>query len=205
MGYCEPQWIGDYNFSKALRFRIADEGAVVVEAPEVLAAVKSLLVSGRVDANSTLHLDPAFIVEAPPVLPNGSGPYALTGRHADGSELFSMAFQMTEVADGDGRSSFLFALPVQATWESELASLVLSGPDGAIEMREGSEPLKAITRDSRTGQVRAILDNVSDLPRELLTQNVALDAMVGEVVGAGTTGLEVMVSRGVPDAAAWRQ
>ncbi len=205
MGYCEPQWIGDYNYSKALRFRIADEGAVVVDDPEVLAAVKSLLVSGRVEADSTLHLDPAFIVEAPPVFPNGSGPYALAGRRADGSELFSMAFEMTEVADGDGRSSFLFALPVQAAWESELARIVLSGPDGAIEMREGSEPPKAITRDPRTGQVRAILDNVSALPRELLSQTAALDATVGEGVEAGTPGLEVMVSRGIPDAVAWRQ
>lgn len=52
MGYCEPQWIGDYNYSKALRFRIADEGAVVADDPEVLADVKSLLVSGRVEAGT---------------------------------------------------------------------------------------------------------------------------------------------------------
>ena len=203
MGYCQPQWISDYNLSKALRFRLLDEGAVVDEATDALAATKSLLVSGGVDADATLHLDPAFVVEAPPALPNGSGPYALTGRRADGSGLFSERFDMMETADGDGHSSFIFALPVQAAWEVELARLVLSGPGGAVEVGEGSESPKLIARDPRTGQVRAILNSVSALPREPLTQAVGLDGTAGEGVGAGAPGLEVMVSRGIPDAAAW--
>ena len=68
---------------------------------------------------------------------------------------------MQEMWDGDGRSGFTFALPVQAEWGSELASLALTGPGGTVEMREGSEPPMAIMRDLVTGHVRAIL---RDLP-----------------------------------------
>ena len=56
----------------------------------------------------------------------------ITGRDADGGELFSLSFEMPEVADGDGSSSFVFALPVRAGWAGELASITLSGPGGAV-------------------------------------------------------------------------
>ena len=38
----------------------------------------------------------------------------ITGWDADGGELFSLSFEMPEVADGDGSPSFVFALPVRA-------------------------------------------------------------------------------------------
>ena len=194
MSYCYPRWISDYFFKNALLFRIADEG----EPPAAPIPTRTLLVSGRIDADSTLHLDPAFVVESTPVAPSTGGPYALTGRRSDESELFSFTFDMREVADGDGRSTFLFALPARAEWESELASLVLSGPDGAVEMSDGSEPPMAIVRDPRTGQVRAVLRDLPDLPVGTLTRS-DLDALAPE------PGLEVMVSRGLPDAGAWRR
>lgn len=195
MSYCHPSWIGEYNFSKAFNFRIVDE--VVPASPTVVAA-KSLLVSGRVEADSTLHLDPAFAILAPPVLPEAPGPYALTGRRADGSELFSVAFDVTEVACGNGSASFTFALPVSAAWELELARLVLSGPGGAVEVLQGSESTKVIACDSRTGEVRAILSNFSDLSVEPTDQNI-LKAIAFE------PGLNLMVSSGLPFAPDWRQ
>ena len=128
-------------------------------------------------------------------MPRSAGPYQLTGRRADGSELFSLSFDMPELWDGDGRSGFTFALPVEAEWESELASLSVSGPGGSTEMGEGSEPPMAILRDPVTGQVRAIL---RDLPAGPLARSAA-DAMAPE------PGLDVMVSSGLPGAEAWRR
>ncbi|WP_420461977.1 hypothetical protein [Candidatus Palauibacter sp.] len=84
---------------------------------------------------------------------------------------------------------------MQAEWEAELASLSLSGPGGTVEMREGSEPPLAILRDPRTGQVRAIL---RDLPFGTVASS-DLDALARE------PGLDVMISSGLPDAAAWRR
>jgi len=193
MSYCYPRWISDYFFKKTLLFRIADEG----QAHERVAA-KSLLVSGRLDADSTLHLDPAFIIDAPPVVPDGDGPFTLTGMRSDGSELFSLAFDMREVADGDGRSTFLFALPARLEWESELASLALVGPGGMVKMMENTEPTMAILRDSSTGQVRAVLRNLPGLTSgSVAPSDLNLPTL--------EPGLEVIVSRGVPDTAAWRR
>ncbi|MCY3600024.1 MAG: Ig-like domain-containing protein [Gemmatimonadetes bacterium] len=192
MTYCDPSWVSDYYFSNALRFRLQDTTDVRRDAP---AASRMLVVSGGVTADGDPWLDPAFVVDTRPAVPTSGGPWRLTGRRADGGELFSLSFTMAGVWDGDGRSGFSFALPVQPTWATEMASLVLSGPGGSVEMTEGSEPPVAILRDPRTGEVRAIF---TDLPAGPLAQSAA-------GARAPEPGLEVMVSSGLPDASAWRR
>ena len=51
----------------------------------------------------------------------------MTGRDAGGGELFSLSFAMSEVADAEGRSSFVFAVPVRPGWEN-LAGIVCPAP-----------------------------------------------------------------------------
>lgn len=191
MSYCDPTWVSDYYFANALRYRLQD----TLEVWEAPAASRTLLVSGGADADGALHLDPAFVIDARPELPHAPGPYTLTGRRADGSELFSLRFDMGVIWDGDGESGFTFALPVEPAWETALASLSLAGPGGSVEIAEGSEPPMAILRDPATGQVRAIF---RDLPSGPLAQSAA-DARAPE------PGLEVMVSSGLPGASAWRR
>ena len=191
MTYCDPTWVSDYYFSNALRFRLQD----TLEVRRPPAASRTLLVSGGFSGDGAPWLDPAFVVDTRPVVPPAGGPWRLNGRRADGSELFSISFRMVEVWDGDGGGAFTFALPVDPVWETELASLSLAGPGGAVEIAEGSEPPMAIMRDPRTGQVRAIL---TDLPAGPLARSAA-DARAPE------PGLEVMVSSGLPGASAWRR
>ena len=109
MGYCGPRWISDYHFTNALGFRLFDE---VARTPAITA--KSLLLWGGMDADSVPYLEPAFVVEAPAVLPDSTGEHRLTGRTASGGELFSLDFAMPEIADADGGSSFAFVLPVRS-------------------------------------------------------------------------------------------
>ena len=190
MSYCDPTWVSDYYFTNALRFRLADTTEVQTDAD-----VRTLLVSGGAAADGTLHIDPAFVVETWPMEPLFGGPYLLTGRRADESELFSLSFNMQPIMDGDGRFGFTFALPVQDEWEAELASLVLTGPEDSVELRAGSGPAMAIMRDPVSGEVRAIL---RDLPADAMTPG-ALDALAPE------PGLEIMVSDGLPRPVAWRR
>ena len=190
MSYCDPAWVSDYYFTNALRFRLFDRNEL-----EATGAARTLLVSGGASADGALHLNPAFVIETSPVVPLFGGPYQLIGRGANGPDLFSVSFEMEDVMDGDGRSGFAFALPVQAGWETELTSLVLMGPNGSAEMREGSEPPMAFMRDPRTGEVRAVLRN---LPADPMAPG-ALDALAPE------PGLEIMVSGGLPGVAAWRR
>ena len=141
------------------------------------------------------HLEPAFVVDAPPSLPQSRGDYRLIGRNGSGTELFSLAFAMPGVADGDGSSSFAFVLPVGAGWEGNLATITLTGPGGAVTLDGDTDLSMAILRNPRNGQVRGIL---RDLPP---ANQVARDAAAGS---AGSS-FEVLFSRGMPGAEAWRR
>ena len=193
MSYCGPEWVSDYNFSKALRFRLADEGdasPAMVSAP-----APSLLLWGGVDSTGTPFLEPAFAVNAPSALPASAGEFTINGRDGGGGGLFSLRFAMPVVADGDGSSSFAFILPVQPGWQSDLASIALSGPGGSATLDGDTDVVMAILRNPRTGQVRAFL---RDLPPRI---QAAMD-VVGRAAGPG---LEVFFSRGIPGAEAWRR
>ena len=192
MSYCHPRWISDYHFTKALRFRMEHEAAASTKS--FLSPAKSLLVWGGVGADGTPFLEPVFVIDAPPLVPQAGGAYQLIGRTDGGAELFSLNFGMPEIADGDGRSSFAFVLPVRRGWAGSLASITLSGPGGSVTLDGDSELSMAILRNPMTGQVRAI---IRDLPKHVRTWE---DAAVALPMGSS---LELRFSRGVPDAAAW--
>ncbi len=192
MSYCGPQWISDYNFTKALHHRLTTESSA--EASLVADAAPSLLLWGSENSTGTLSLKPALIVDVPVALPDSAGQHRITGRTAAGATLFSLSFTMPETADGDGSSSFAFALPVRPGWEGSLATITLSGPGGTVTLDGDSDIPMTILRDPRTGQVRAIL---RELP---LQAELSADA-----VGMGTPGLEVLFSRGIPDSTAWKR
>ena len=192
MSYCGPVWISDYHFDKALRFRLADESAPGAAASA--APVESLLLWGGTDAEGRPYLEPAFVVDAPPSLPRRpGGEYEITGRAGGGEELFSFRFDMPEMADGDGSSSFAFALPVRDAWAGALASITLSGLGGSATLDQGTDRPVAILRNPDSGQVRGIL---YDLPPPM---QAAMDA-AGRAAGQG---LEVLFSRGIPEVPVW--
>ena len=193
MSYCgPPDWISDYHFTNALRYRLVDEGSAAGAA--VAASTRSLLLWGGLSADSVPFLEPAFVVDAPAFLPDSAGGHRITGYTAGGAELFSLSFTMSETADGDGRSSFAFVLPVRPGWEGTLASITLSGPGGSARLDGDTDLPMAILRNPRTRQIRGIISNPP------LETQAAADA------GAALApGLEVLLSRGIPDTAAWRR
>jgi len=178
MSYCGPKWISDYHFTNAVRFRLSDEDNDKLPGPPP----RSLLLWGGVTADGTPFLEPAFVVNAPPALPDSAGDWRLEGLRGDSTEMFSLAFGMLEVADAAGASGFVFALPAGPGWRDALASIRLSGPAGSATIDSETRRPMAILRDRTTGQVRAFLDR---LP-------------------ADTSGFEVYFSRGIPDPDAWR-
>ena len=193
MSYCDSVWIGDYHFTKALRYRLDTESNAAAHS---LRPVASLLLWGATDSDGLPFLEPAFIVDAPPALPDSDGAYEVTGRSVTGAQMFSLSFTMPEVADGNGGSGFAFVLPVPTGWEGNLASITLAGPGGSFTLNGESNLPMAILRDSRSGQVRAIL---RDPPDTVLTQ--------ADLAGtaSGASGFEILFSRGIPDLGAWRR
>ena len=191
MSYCSQRWIGDYHFTRTLRYRLAEERDTV-EART--APSRSLLLWGGVDVSGGLYLEPALVAAAPPALPAPGGDYTITGWTGGGSELFSLRFEMPETADGGGNTGFAFLLPLYRDPGADLATITLTGPEGSFTLdRTTNRPL-VVLRDRRTGRVRAIL---RDAAAEL-----AARAAASPVPGA--TDLELLVSRGIPGQDAWR-
>ena len=158
--------------------------------------IRCLLLWGGIDARGVPFLEPVFVIDAPPALPDAAGEYQVTGHSGGGAVLFSLPFEMPIIADGDGSSSFLFMLPVQPGWAGSLASVTLTGPGGSATLDEDSRRPMAILRDPGTGRIQAILRN---LPTTVATQAIADTAV------ARAPGLEVLFSPGIPDAGAWRR
>ena len=194
MSYCLPAWISDFHFSNAARFRAQTAAAGEPES-RATAPVRSLLLWGGVSSNGDSFLEPAFVVNAPALLPQSGGDHEIVGRAADGDELFSLTFQIPKVADGDGRSSFAFVLPVQPGWAGSLASITLSGPGGSVTLDGNTDLPMTILFDPSTGQVRGILRDTTrpDTVRAFST------------APAVQPGFEVLFSRGIPDGADWNR
>ena len=193
MTYCDPAWVGDYHFTRSFRWRMHDEaGVAAFQGPPT----QVLLLWGGTDADGTPFLNPAFVVDdARASVPDGTGEWRIVGEAGDGSALFDRAFEMAEITDGDGRQSFVFALPAEAGWADALSQIVLTGPGGTAELDAESGPATALLRNPATGQVRGIL---RDWPDPATTQADAAASLP-------EPGLEVQVSRGVPAPDAWRR
>ena len=195
MSYCgPPDGISDYHFSNALRFRLSEADSVGL--PDLAQPTRTLLVWGGVGADGVPFLEPAFLVDTPTNLPRSGGAYALSGQSTAGEELFSLGFDMPEVADGDGGSGFALVFPVQPGWERELAGITLSGPGGSVTLDEETDRPAAILRDPRTGTVRGILKDLT------LTSTTRADAVASL---SPVPGLELLFSRGIPDSEAWNR
>ena len=193
MTYCRPLWISDYHFTNALRYRLHAVGRSGLSSL-VAAPALSLLLWGGVDAGGAPFLEPAFAVSAPASLPRSTGPHQIVGRTAGGDELFSLQFQMPEVADGDGSSSFAFVLPVQGSWADRLAGVTLSGPGGSFTLDQDTHRPVTILRNPRTGQIRGVLRGAEAAPENL---DATLSALSLD------SGLERLTSRGIPDPDDW--
>lgn len=185
MSYCwNDWWVSGYHFDKAFDHRVNEEGGESPPPP-----VPALLLWGGTGPDGRPYLEPVLVMDAPVTIPDASGgDHQLRGLDAAGEELFSLRFDMPEIADGDGSSSFAFALPVDPGWAEALASVTLSGPGGSATLDGLTDRPTAIVLDLRTGQVRAILRDQA--------RAQALAARLNSVV---------LFSRGIPDTDAWRR
>ena len=190
MGYCNPRWISDYHFLKALRHRQQNDADPVQMASYV--SDRTLLLWGGKDTDGDLVLEPAFIVDASPSLPSTTGPYRISGEDADGNPLFTVDFAMNEFADGEG-GSFAFAIPVQSDWRTKLHRISLDGPEGVTSLTGEGDKAMALLRDTSTGQVRGFLREIT------VTSSGAVSARRSPP----EPGLDMVISKGVPDPADW--
>ncbi len=202
MSYCgPPRWISDFSFARALSHRVAREAGAEASADgRVAAPRRTLVLWGGVDEQGSPFLEPSFVADAPPSVPWAPGDYRLVGLTASGDELFSLSFDMEELADVDGRS-FVFALPVRDDWAGALEGITLSGPDGTTTMDGTTDRPMAIVRDPDSGRVRAVLRGGDALQARAISGGL-LEAAAATGAAAELSGMvgnaEVLFSRGVP-------
>ena len=201
MSYCggawrggPMQWISDYNFTKAMEYRLTEEAARTATAAAAQQPPRGprLLIRGGISPDGDLHLDPAFVLDAPVRTPTAPGPYRIEGLSTDGSTIFEHDFDMDEVSVGGG--GFLFLLPFSEAAIGDLDRIVLTGPDGIVALDRGApvDPV-AIVLDRATGRIRSILRG------EGAVEAVQAQA-VGVRAGAAAVGAtRTLISRGLPD------
>lgn len=135
MGYCINPWISDYNYTRVMSFRAVNQNLAQLSQKQA-----ALLVWGRIVQGQPI-LEPAFHLVTRPLLPPRSGPYSVQASATDGSPLFSLSFEPTQVVDDpNGGAYFAFAVPLSASQAARLGSLQASGPRGAAA---GSQLLRA--------------------------------------------------------------
>ncbi|MYK66060.1 MAG: hypothetical protein F4022_06275 [Gemmatimonadetes bacterium] len=174
--YCGGQWIGEYHHTRSIKHRVQKEGSAARGA-----STRSVLVWGGLDARGDPFLNPSFIADVVPSQPLAGNGHVVRGRTEDGTEAFSIRFDMPRMMDAEGeRGGFVFAVPV--TWEGDLESITLAGRGKSFTLDEDTDQPMTILRDPVTGQVRAILRTSAEQATATL----------------GEPGLAVMFSRGIP-------
>ena len=158
MGYCSLNWISDYHFSRATRHRLYGDGGVVLggsgPGSDGRERGDMLVVWGSVK-DGRVQLDPAFVLDGPPVLPETDGPYRVDGLGLDGRTEFSLSFTPTPLEFGGG--GFVFFVPWEDDWAGSLDRIVLSGPEGEYILTRSGKPPMAVVTDPSTGRIQAIV------------------------------------------------
>lgn len=146
MGNCPRyQWISPYHLNRATQWRLDEnlDAARVQEGPV-------LLLSGLI-AEGELSVYPVHAVTGLPEL-GERGPYRADGFDGGGEVVFSHWFAAPEIPHGEGARMFLLRIPVDGL---AVERIVVSGPEGRVEVSEGSMPAEAILKGPE-GRVRAI-------------------------------------------------
>ena len=181
MSYCDPAWISDYHFTKATNHRLGGDGGVQLDGGSAASGTRErgemLVVWGSV-RDGHVKLDPAFVLDGPPVLPEAGGAYRVDGLGRDGSSEFSFSFSPTPLEFGGG--GFVFFVPWEADWADSLDRMVLRGPEGEDTLTRSGVPAMAVVTDPSTGRIQAMIRNWDG----------------GALPGEGTAN--VTITRGIP-------
>ena len=138
MSYCYD-WISDYTYQAIIDFR----SGIPAAAEQRAAPAQTLLVSGTV-TGSAVTLSPSYLIETPPVVPDGVGPYAIEGFDVNGRSLFRYAFSPKEIDHNPDESHFTFAIPVSNATRDALVSIRASGGGRRAAMRASASGRSAL-------------------------------------------------------------
>lgn len=212
MSYCTPAWVSDYTYEALLDAR---SGAVAVQdhTAAVTEPCECLIVWGSIEGDS-IRLQPAFTVKTRAALPKGGGSFRIEAERADGSRIFSHAFDPAEIDHAPGTRHFTFAIPLSSGDAQGIARIRAVGPARMAErVRAADSPgdVPAASRDPGLTLTRAGAGaggrNVIEWDVRRSAAILVRDAATRQIIAIGTKGqlqlprslgeLEVFLSDGV--------
>lgn len=156
MSYCDPVWISDYFYTRALNFRLSNDAGVTFDAePAVADPVGEMLVVRGLIVNGEVILEPSYVLTGPPALPDSDGPYRVEGIGENGQTEFSISF--SPYAREHGGGGFVFLVPYKPEWAETLERMVLTGPEGTDTVTRDSSPPMAVVTNPANGNLQAII------------------------------------------------
>jgi hypothetical protein len=103
-----------------------------------------LVVRGRIENDRDIVLEPAFVLDARPSLPERTGPYTAEGLDSLGRVLFSYAFEPAVLDHAPNIRPFTISIPSTADLEQRLETISVRGPATAARIsRPMSRPIAA--------------------------------------------------------------
>jgi IPT/TIG domain/Peptidase M66 len=180
MSYCAPVWISDYNYKKALEYRLTEP---TITDRAALKPQPVVIISGVVNAIGQVSLEPLLRVDARAELPQ-SGDYTLELLNQAGTVVKRVPFKPVEVSDGDGSKVFTFAIP----WQDGISSAQVLTPSG----RTGARLFNRT--DPRTVRIPTVAQRISGGDVEVTwdaaryPRAMFRDGTAGEVIGFGRDG-----------------
>ncbi len=200
MGYCNPDWVSDYNWAAMVSYRQAGPNNIVAVGQ---GTGRGLLVWGRITDRGPV-LEPAFVVDAPLVLPP-PGPHRLEALASDGTVLYRRGFSAVPVGDlpTGVEEGFAFVIPLERAMELEMTTLRVVAGGRSAEQRAGAPSDNPGFDLSRDASGRAVIRwNRAAFPmvlvRDAVTGQVLSFARGGEVHLPVTAGrLRLTASDGV--------
>ena len=175
MGYCQPAWVSDYNWTAMVQYRQSG-----FEAPAQGAAADGLLIWGRITPGGVV-LEPAFRVPASGGNAAAPGDNQLDLIGSNGTVLRSIRFGATPISESGEERQFAFVVPGGVELDAVTALRVRA--EGRSETRAalaGGDPEVSVAR--------------ADANRLSLRWNAGRYPMV--LVRDGTTGRILSFARG---------
>lgn len=208
MGYCSPDWVSDYTYKGILAFR--ETHPTIVTAMSARAPEPGLLVWGHISANRVV-LEPAFEVVAPAKLPARSGANRVEGLAADGSPVFSFAFEGDAMDHAHPMDrQFAFVIPQSAFNGKTLHTLrLVAGSRTSERTSQASTGSRLSAQDAQSPLVRRLAASAARVTwTDPAVRGVLVrDARTGDVLAIARSGdarlesrsrdLELVVSDGV--------
>lgn len=154
MGYCDPTWVSDYNWSRVMTYR-QSAGAVAASAPG-----DGLLVWGRI-VNGAVQLEPAFRITAPRTAAATRPTHVVEALDANGAVLLELPITADRVDHVTAYEERHFSAIVP--WTPALEEALTR-----VRVRDLRSPILAATRTSpaaaAAGRVRGARSGVLAMP-----------------------------------------